>query len=213
MTIGRRTRNFVFSIALALALPVSAQAATVFADGKEWRQVTDTLNTSWNTLAASCDTTTGVCGGAYDGWTWASGAEVISLFESFAGFALTLSPDAYFEMNSPWAPLFLTQFTRTIESPLWAQVSGQTRSSAPSETSFAALRDSFSANESDYAALQVVNYGANGSFAAPGIGAWMYVTAPVPEPEIYAMMGLGLGLMGWAGRRKRLREAQSATMV
>jgi hypothetical protein len=27
--------------------------------------------------------------------------------------------------------------------------------------------------------------------------------APIPEPEIYAMMGLGLGLMGWMGRRKR----------
>ena len=33
--------------------------------------------------------------------------------------------------------------------------------------------------------------------------------APVPEPEIYAMMGLGLGLLGWIGRRKRLQ--QSAT--
>ena len=28
-----------------------------------------------------------------------------------------------------------------------------------------------------------------------------------PEPEIYAMMGLGLGLMGWVGRRKKLEEA------
>ncbi len=29
-------------------------------------------------------------------------------------------------------------------------------------------------------------------------------TAAIPEPEIYAMMGLGLGLMGWvAGRRKQ----------
>ncbi len=26
--------------------------------------------------------------------------------------------------------------------------------------------------------------------------------APVPEPEIYAMLGLGLGLLGWARRRK-----------
>lgn len=34
----------------------------------------------------------------------------------------------------------------------------------------------------------------------------MTVTA-VPEPEIYAMMGLGLGLMGWVGRRKRLQAA------
>ena len=29
--------------------------------------------------------------------------------------------------------------------------------------------------------------------------------APVPEPEIYAMMGLGLGLLGWIGRRKNSR--------
>ena len=30
--------------------------------------------------------------------------------------------------------------------------------------------------------------------------------APVPEPEIYAMMGLGLGLLGWIGRRKKLEQ-------
>lgn len=29
------------------------------------------------------------------------------------------------------------------------------------------------------------------------------ITAAIPEPEIYAMMGLGLGLMGWAGRRRK----------
>ena len=29
------------------------------------------------------------------------------------------------------------------------------------------------------------------------------VTSPVPEPEIYAMMGLGLGLLGWTRRRKK----------
>jgi hypothetical protein len=31
--------------------------------------------------------------------------------------------------------------------------------------------------------------------------------APVPEPEIYAMLGVGLGLMGWVGRRKKLQAA------
>jgi hypothetical protein len=30
---------------------------------------------------------------------------------------------------------------------------------------------------------------------------------PVPEPEIYAMMGIGLGLMGWVGRRRKLQTA------
>ena len=29
------------------------------------------------------------------------------------------------------------------------------------------------------------------------------VVAVVPEPEIYAMIGLGLGLLGWIGRRKK----------
>jgi hypothetical protein len=32
-------------------------------------------------------------------------------------------------------------------------------------------------------------------------------TNPVPEPEIYAMLGIGLGLMGWVGRRKKLQAA------
>jgi hypothetical protein len=30
---------------------------------------------------------------------------------------------------------------------------------------------------------------------------------PIPEPEIYAMMSLGLGLLGWVGRRKNLQAA------
>lgn len=33
--------------------------------------------------------------------------------------------------------------------------------------------------------------------------------APVPEPEIYAMMGVGLGIMGWVARRKKRRQAAS----
>ena len=31
--------------------------------------------------------------------------------------------------------------------------------------------------------------------------------AAVPEPEIYAMLSIGLGLMGWAGRRKKPQAA------
>lgn len=33
---------------------------------------------------------------------------------------------------------------------------------------------------------------------------------PIPEPEIYAMMGVGLGLLGWIGRRKKLKESAAA---
>ena len=33
----------------------------------------------------------------------------------------------------------------------------------------------------------------------------LYIT-PIPEPEIYAMMGLGLGLMGFVARRRKQRD-------
>jgi hypothetical protein len=33
------------------------------------------------------------------------------------------------------------------------------------------------------------------------------ITAAIPEPEIYAMMAVGLGLMGWVARRKKLKES------
>ena len=34
--------------------------------------------------------------------------------------------------------------------------------------------------------------------------------AAIPEPEIYAMMGAGLGLIGWIGRRKKLGRSAAA---
>jgi len=33
---------------------------------------------------------------------------------------------------------------------------------------------------------------------------------PVPEPEIYAMMGIGLGLLAWSRRRKKSKDAATA---
>ena len=34
--------------------------------------------------------------------------------------------------------------------------------------------------------------------------------AAIPEPEIYAMLGVGLGVIGWAGRSKKLRKRAAA---
>jgi hypothetical protein len=34
--------------------------------------------------------------------------------------------------------------------------------------------------------------------------------APIPEPEIYAMIGIGFGLMTWVARRKKLKESAPA---
>jgi len=37
-------------------------------------------------------------------------------------------------------------------------------------------------------------------------GSESFVTV-IPEPEIYAMMGVGLGLMGWVARRRKQQAA------
>ena len=51
-------------------------------------------------------------------------------------------------------------------------------------------------------------------FGTPGSGSGGFdqgnPTAPIPEPEIHAMMAVGLGLLGWVGRRKKLKEAAAA---
>lgn len=55
--------------------------------------------------------------------------------------------------------------------------------------------------------------GYNDSAGAATLGDWddyvvgVNFTPAVPEPEIYAMMGLGLGLMGWASRRRKQQAA------
>ena len=50
-------------------------------------------------------------------------------------------------------------------------------------------------------------YNAPGNTSIDNMIAVTSVAAPVPEPEIYAMLGAGLGLMGWIARRRKQREA------
>jgi hypothetical protein len=46
---------------------------------------------------------------------------------------------------------------------------------------------------------------ARGNTSIDNVIAVTSVAAPVPEPEIYAMLGAGLGLMGWVARRRKQR--------
>ena len=50
------------------------------------------------------------------------------------------------------------------------------------------------------------------SGAGQGAMRWSFnlAAAPIPEPEIYAMMAAGLGLMGYLGRRRKGRGAAAA---
>jgi len=46
-----------------------------------------------------------------------------------------------------------------------------------------------------------------GTSTVAGLYSLSSVLAPIPEPEIYAMMGIGLGFMGWIVRRRKLQVA------
>ena len=37
-----------------------------------------------------------------------------------------------------------------------------------------------------------------------------FITAAIPEPETYAMLLAGLGLLGWQARRRKLKKASAA---
>lgn len=53
-------------------------------------------------------------------------------------------------------------------------------------------------------ALHVQSIGTNGD------SGWYVPTSPIPEPETYAMLLAGLGLLGFAARRRKLKEAAAA---
>ena len=53
----------------------------------------------------------------------------------------------------------------------------------------------------------IIDTGCGGGFIATPIPGDGVVITPVPEPEIYAMMASGLGLMGWVARRRKQKAA------
>ena len=67
-----------------------------------------------------------------------------------------------------------------------------------------------------------IEYGAPVDLSAPSLkvlfldssgakqGSLLSAVVPVPEPEIYAMMGVGLALLGWMGRRNKLAQTARA---
>lgn len=54
-----------------------------------------------------------------------------------------------------------------------------------------------------FGVISVTAYSLDGFTPTPSNWVTGAIATPVPEPEIYAMLGLGLGLMGWVGRRRK----------
>ena len=97
--------------------------STVIVDDKEWAQVDQFVDLSWNDINTVCPA--GVCSGQLnghdmEGWHWAGIEELNELFNEYLAAdgvqgADLLGPgsDVYFEADSTWAPAFLSDFRYT----------------------------------------------------------------------------------------------------
>jgi hypothetical protein len=188
--------------------PVSAVLITdtVTVDGTKWAQVDLFRNVSWNTWNAACPAGACIPGssvGGYDmtGWTWASAAQVIGLFEFVSGLTADASPIGKVqELNSIWAPEFLTQF-RPTSSPANGNrnILGLISTDSPdgNRGGKAELSDRVTGSLVDLAYTN--DAGTNKVGAYNHNGAWVVQSASIPEPSTLAIFGLGL--MGLALRR------------
>lgn len=206
----------LFLLALTLAWAPGALASTVI-DGREWRQLTETeveRGLSWASITKVCDPASGVCKGSldnvdYTGWTWASIADVNRLFGSFGikAFIDQKGPTAEKESNSEWAPKFFELFKPTSESKEQMLAQGWARDGNLGLARSARVPAPYILNMFSEDAADVASTDAFESATTPysDVGAWLYRTDPaaIPEPSTYALMIAGLGLLGFAARRRR----------
>ena len=84
------------------------------------------------------------------------------------------------------------------------------KTTAAAVTDLMSFSISFSGNNLNFGAPELKVQFLQGINDNKATGSLLSQTIPIPEPEIYVMMAAGLGLMGWAVRRKKLKEAAVA---
>ena len=197
----------VMTVLLLLAT-TTTHAETVNLAGFEWRQPSETAGVEPYDVFFACSPVTGVCGGEYAGWIWASLDDVVELFA-----VLTPIDAAYqnvAEANSTWAPLFLSYFDATYTDPNLTDLAAATRTSAipidleseiPAWVVTASVRDYIDPNTEDTANTRALHQTSN-SF--PSVGLWMYRdVSVVPLPAGVWLVVSGIGFLTAMRRMRR----------
>ena len=193
----------------------SCLSQAVIIDGREWRQVTDTIGFSWNQISSVCSPTSGVCNGnvgavSFNSWTWAQIDDVAGLFSYFNPNFMGPLDNISGIRNSIWAPQIFEYFEPTLPplgsvnriDGLSRTLSGPPYGPVPTFESayFGWVIDRIDPRGFD---SMTTIFDTELDSRSDFVGHWFYRdVVSVPEPSTYLLMGLGL--LGIAFKRKRI---------
>jgi hypothetical protein len=195
----------------AAALPLD----TAYIDpvsGLEWAQLEGTTLLTWDQIAGVCATdgvsacSSNVGSVELGGWTWATSAQVLSLFVN----ASDLTPDQLSDQdeatpNSTWAAQLISLFgsTFTQSGAIGLQALSADGPSFDPQGAWTPYVFDAGAGAEDIASRRrvVAKY-----FASDGVGVWLNRPASVPEPTTLSLTVLGIA--GLIARRVRNRRQQ-----
>jgi len=187
----------------------SAQAVQV--NGKDWRQLTETTNISYNDMLNIYDPTTGnlksnsinntVKGVDFTGYNWASVEEVGAMFNHITGLSLSSSNTLVNEVNSLWAPKFFQAGFIPTDTGRKRELWGETRTAFNPSNIFAPeLSDWIFPDIEGLDIINMVNT-ETPFMSFPTMGQWVY-TSTVPLPAGIWFLGTGLITLISVGRSK-----------
>lgn len=167
------------------------------ATGLQWLDVNVTANRSFNEVVRSPLFN--------EGWRYATDVEMRHLFTSNLGVELN-----EYSYNYAGAAAFMDTLggpTGLFEAP--RGIGGPFIAGLYIEASSGDRQEAFLLNNPSYTfhALGDTDQGDDSPWLPPGFGyigtGGSFLVSPVPEPGTLLMMGAGLGLVVWAGKRRR----------